>query len=127
MEFIGQCVTFLIIWKDKKKFCASARFWDLGPGFLAFRRPSAFFRPKKSQKQASGQNDLAAAQFFFVLHDDIVVHFSMKHFYVYLKMLAFKCCTKSGQRMLSFFKLFGGIRYGLLHQNIRMEILCHEQ
>ena len=34
--------------------------------FLAFRRPSAFFRPKKSQKRASGQNDLAAAQNFFL-------------------------------------------------------------
>ena len=53
----------------KKKFCALARsfwpsacFWD----FLAFRRPSTFFRPKKSPKQAKGHNDLAEAQNFFL-------------------------------------------------------------
>ena len=46
MEFIGQCVTFLIILKDKKKFCAltrsfwhSARFWDFFGLCLAKKIP----------------------------------------------------------------------------------------
>ena len=46
--------------------------------FLAFRRPSAFFRPKNSQKQPSGQNNPAAAKkIFFLPHIDIVVHFTL--------------------------------------------------
>ena len=53
----------------------------MGRKIMSFMRPSAFFRPKKSQKRPSGQNNLAAAKksVFVLPHDDIVVHFSMKH------------------------------------------------
>ena len=59
--FHGKMHDNIIMRKDKKKICAAARsFWP-----EKIRRPSAFFRPKKSLKQPSGQNNLAAAKKVF--------------------------------------------------------------
>ena len=54
--------------EQKNLFCFSQACFGLRAVFgifLAFRRPSAFFRPKKSLKQPSGQNNLAAAKKVF--------------------------------------------------------------
>jgi len=57
--FHGEMHDNIIMRKDKKNFV-------LQQGHF-----SAFFRPKKSQKRAEGQNDLAKAQnFFFVIPND---------------------------------------------------------
>ena len=67
--------------EQKNLFCFSQACFGLRAVFgifLAFRRPSAFFRPKKSLKQPSGQNNLAAAKkvFLFFLMTHMSVHFS---------------------------------------------------
>ena len=68
--------------EQKNLFCFSQACFGLRAVFgifLAFRRPSAFFRPKKSLKQPSGQNNLAAAKKVFVLpHDSYVGAFLLK-------------------------------------------------
>ena len=53
MLFMGQCTTFLIIWNDKKKFCAlarsfwpSARFWD----FFGLQKAFGLLQAKKIPK-----------------------------------------------------------------------------
>ena len=70
--------------EQKNLFCFSQACFGLRAVFgivLAFRRPSAFFRPKKSLKQPSGQNNLAAAKkvFLFFLMTHMSVHFSSKY------------------------------------------------
>ena len=62
--------------KDKKN-CAAARFFGLRAVFgifLAWRRPKAFWRPKKSQKRAEGQKILAKAQNNFFLSFRMVIN-----------------------------------------------------
>ena len=82
---MGQCTTFLIIWNDKKKFCAlarsfwpSARFWD----FFGLQKAFGLLQAKKIPKTGLRPKwPCRSTKFFFVLpHDDIVVHFSMKHY-----------------------------------------------
>ena len=86
---MGQCTTFLIIWNDKKKvLCFGKVILAFGP-FLVFFWPSEGLRPSSGQKNPKNgpqaKMTLPQHKFFFVLpHDDIVVHFSMKH-YVTLK------------------------------------------
>ena len=60
----------LVMRKNKKKLfllkpgCFGLRaVWGI---FLAWRRPKAFWRPKKSPKQPEGQNKLTAAKKFFL-------------------------------------------------------------
>ena len=59
---------------DKILLCCSQVFWPEGRfwDFLAWRRPKAFWRPKKSQKRAEGQKILAKAQnnFFVIPNGD---------------------------------------------------------
>ena len=69
-----KCTTISSWGRTKKKFVLRQGHFGLRPVFgifLAWRRPKAFWRPKKSQKRAEGQNDLAKAQnFFFVIPND---------------------------------------------------------
>ena len=57
--------------RQKKVLCFGKVILAFGPflGFFGLNKVFGFFRPKKSQKQASGQNDLAAAHFFVLPHD----------------------------------------------------------
>ena len=81
--FHGEMHDNIIMRKDKKKFCAAARsfwpeacFWDF---FGLKRRPSEGQKNPKNRPKA--KMNLPQHKIFFVLpHDDIVVHFSMKHY-----------------------------------------------
>ena len=69
-----QKCTTISSWCRTKKIVLRQGYFGLRPVFgvfLAWRRPKAFWRPKKYQKRAEGQNDLAKAQnFFFVIPND---------------------------------------------------------
>ena len=69
-----KCTTISSWGRTKKNFVLRQGHFGLRPVFgifLAWRRPKAFWRPKKYQKRAEGQNDLAKAQnFFFVIPND---------------------------------------------------------
>ena len=66
---------------------------------MAFRRPSAFFRPKKSLKQPSGQNNLAAAKKNFVVlpHDSYVGAFLLKTYHFLSKVIKFEIEISSNE------------------------------
>ena len=82
---MGQCMKIFIIWNDKKKFCALARsFWPSARFWYFFGLQKAFglLQAKKIPKTGLRPKwPCRSTKFFFVLpHDDIVVHFSMKHY-----------------------------------------------
>ena len=82
----------------KKKFCALARsFWPSGCfwDFFGLQKAFGLLQAKKIPKTGLRPKwPCRSTKFFFVLpHDDIVVHFSMKH-YIFLAAASTIMCLK---------------------------------
>jgi len=74
-------MTFFIIWKNNKTCFALGRLvlaFGLCSGFFGLQKAFGLLQAKKSLKQPSGQNNLAAAKkgVFFFLMTHMSVHFS---------------------------------------------------
>ena len=72
-------------------FAAARLFWPEGclRDFLAFRRPLAFFKPKKSLKPPSGKNNLAAAKRLVLPNDSYIGAFLLKIYQCFVDVAAF--------------------------------------